>query len=152
MSLAGTMLRFFAERGAKGKSYADLGRGLDETGQAILQKLRDAADNERHRNVTSHVIGIERWGQRRLRTLTGEPLVIDEYDGYRPALDTPLPELADQFQQTREETIALLKTLEAQQTPLKQTVKHNELGDLSLRGWIVYLTSHAGRETRFLIR
>jgi len=43
------------------------------------------------------VIGIERWGQRRLRMLLGEPPVSDEYDSYRPGEDLSMPALRDAF-------------------------------------------------------
>ncbi len=97
-----------------------------------------------------HVIGIERWGAHRLRVPLGEPLVMDEYDGYAPNDQLSMVELAAEFQQTRAATIAVVRELQNKGIPLSQTVRHNEVGDLSVRGWIFYLENHMGRETTLL--
>jgi hypothetical protein len=95
----------------------------------------------------SHVVGIERWGQRRLQVALGEPLLMDEYDNYRPARDLDWQGLQAEFQATRRETIALAQRLE--QAGAEATrVNHNSFGDLSVRGWLYYLGRHADLESR----
>lgn len=146
MSLFGTVQRVWMERSAKGKSYADLAEGLERDRPLVAEKFRGAKDSARNREAACHIIGIERWGQRRLRTLLGEPLVLDEYDGYRPDTSRTMAELADDFERARQESLALVQTLQAQGVPLTQTVVHNESGPMSVGAWLAYLRSHARRE------
>jgi hypothetical protein len=144
--MIGRVLTWVAERHAKGKSYADLARQLQESESTVTQRMAKAADLARNREAARHIIGIERWGQRRLRSLLDEPLVIDEYDGYRPG-DTTLPTLLDAFKATRAETLTLLRALEQAQLPLTRTVPHNDGGPMTIGAWIDYLASHASRES-----
>ena len=96
--------------------------------------------------MLSHIIGIERWGQSRLRVFLGEPFTQDEYNGYRPARDVPWDELVGQFSATRSETIALARALDEALIAPDKTVLHNQLGPLSARAWLRYLQTHASRE------
>lgn len=146
MTLFGTIQRVWMERSAKGKSYAELAQELERDRPLVAERFRGAADSPRNREAACHIIGIERWGQRRLRTLLGEPLVMDEYDGYRPDTSRTMAELAEDFEQTRQESLTLLQTLQAQGVPLTQTVAHNESGPMSVGAWLAYLRSHASRE------
>lgn len=136
----------FLERPVRGKSYADLRGELDAAGRRILARLGSKAHSPFHHRVLTHIIGIERWGQSRLRSLLGEPLRQDEYDGYRPARDVPWEELIEQFQATRAETLALADALEAAGVPPSATVRHNDYGPLSALAWLRYLETHASRE------
>jgi hypothetical protein len=151
MSLNGIFLRWFAERGAKDKTYQELIQLLQENESTTLARLLNASDMGVNRKRAAHVIGIERWSAHRMRTLLGEPLVMDEYDGYAPSAELNMERLAGEFKVTRASTIALVRELEAKGIALSQTAKHNELGDLSAGGWIVYVSSHTGRETIALI-
>lgn len=152
MSLTGIFLRSHAEWSAKGESYEELLQRLRKNEATTLARLRGIPDVERNRGVARHVIGIERWGAQRLRTLLGEPLVMDEYDGYAPSNDLSIAELTSEFQETRSATIALVDELRRQGIAPSATVKHNELGDLSVGGWIVYISSHTSRETLVLLQ
>lgn len=142
--------RYWMEWRAKGKSYAELARSLQAEGEVVTRRFQNGRDSTANRRTAGHIVGIERWGQQRLRTLLGESLVMDEYDGYRPAPERTLPELAGDFAQTRQASLALLHTLEVQKTPLAQTVIHNESGPMSVGAWFVYFENHAGRESRFV--
>ncbi len=131
-------------------SFESLIAQLEATSRAILDRAGRAADTEHNRRVLSHIIGIERWGQRRLSVFLGEPLVMDEYDGYRPEQETSWPELKAQFESTRAQTLSLAQRLAAAQAP--QTVPHNQFGPLSAAGWLRYLNLHAAMESRKIRR
>ena len=107
-SITGKLFRvLMVDRSAKNKSLDVLQGQLSESKQTILSKIGVAADNETNREQLSHVIGIERWGQNRLKVLLGEPLKMDEYEGYRPQGMKSLAELAEEFSRTRQATLAL---------------------------------------------
>jgi hypothetical protein len=151
MFLRGIALRLHAEWEAKGKSYEELLQRLQKNERTTHERLLNAAELTWNRVRASHVIGIERWGAHRLRTLLGEPLILDEYDGYAPSEEMSMEKLAAEFKRTRAATKALVRELQHKGISLSQTAKHNELGDLSAGGWLVYLSSHTGRETLSLL-
>lgn len=138
------------EQPARKRSVGDWHHRFKESGEQIKQLLDRTEDSERNRRVLNHVIGIERWGQRRLRVGLGEPFIKEEYNGYRPARETSWDELKQQFDETRAETAALLKKFETEGINITQTVNHNQYGDLSLLGWMRYLDVHASLEVKKL--
>lgn len=146
MSWIGSILRFFMERGAKRKSLDELITALQEGETAVLARMNGAADTSRNRDVARHVIMIERWGQRRMRTLLGEPLLQDESDAYAPDPALTMGQLQEAFAKTRSETIALANELKAAGIAKSRTVFHNDAGEMSLGAWLVYLRGHAMRE------
>lgn len=152
MALTGTLFRLFYEWAAKGKSYEDFLGKLDKNETTVHGRIINATDNSWNRERAVHVIGIERWGTQRLRVLLGAPLVIDEYDGYAPSNQLNMIELAREFTQTRAATVAVVRELQSRGIALSQTVKHNEVGDLTVGGWIFYLENHIGRETHLLMQ
>lgn len=98
-----------------------------------------------------HVIGIERWCQSRLRVFLGEPLRMDEYDGYRPGPELQdMSALAEAFAQARTESVALLDEILAAGVDEETRVPHNDFGPLSLRRWVGYLHMHANFESKRL--
>ena len=123
-------------------SEADLG------GQTIAATLATKTDTPQNRNQLRHIIGIERWGQRRLKTMLNEPPIQDEYDGYQPAETLDLAALRDDFARTRAETIALARTIEQQGLANTAKANHNMMGDISLNTWLRYLVSHANFEAK----
>lgn len=131
-------------------SLKSLAAQLEATGRVVLDRAGQAADTEHNRRVLSHIVGIERWGQRRLSVFLGEPLVMDEYDSYRPERGTSWAELKAQFETTRAQTLSLVQRLEAAQP--SQTVPHNQFGPLSAAGWLRYLNLHAAMESRKIRR
>ena len=150
MSLIGTILRTVTERNARDKSYADFERALNSTGATVIGRFTASADTPAHRQAGRHITGIEAWSQSRLRVPLGAALQMDEYDDYAPDENLDMAALVSVYRQTREETAALTRELEAAGVALTQTVPHNDLGDLTVAGWLSYIISHAGRESRRL--
>jgi hypothetical protein len=137
------------ERGA-GKGLADFPAQFEAGGTKIMKRADDLDDSDLNRRVLNHIIGIERWGQRRLKVALGEPFLQDEYNGYRPARETSWEALKTAFAQTRAETVALARTLAAQPGLASKRIRHNDYGDLSVGGWLNYLRTHAELESRKL--
>jgi hypothetical protein len=152
MSLSGIFFRGFYEVAAKGKGYEDFLQKLQKNETTVYQRMINATDSTFNRTRAAHVIGIERWSAHRLRVLLGEPLIVDEYDGYAPSEQLSMVELAEEFKQTRDATIALVRELQNKGIALTQTVMHNEVGNLSLGGWLFYIENHTGRETMLMIQ
>jgi hypothetical protein len=151
MSLNGILSRWFYEWAARDKSYEELVQKLHKNEAATYSRMMNANEISFNRARAAHVIGIERWSAQRLRVLLGEPLVIDEYDGYAPSDQLSMAELAKEFKQTRAATIALVRELQNKGVDLSCTVIHNDVGDLSAGGWLFYIENHTGRETLALI-
>lgn len=147
MSMLGKLVHWFTERGARHMSYDDLAQRLRTSGERVSARFGAAADTSANRLAANHIIGIERWGQHRLRTLLGEPLVMDEYDGYRPGEEMTMAALSEAFESTRAGTLQLIDALQQAGVPVTQTAPHNDLGDFSVGGWLYYLDSHATRES-----
>jgi hypothetical protein len=131
----------------QGKNLADLAQTLQTAGEKLKQKVAAAPDTETNRQTLSHIIGIERWGQKRLKVALGEPLTTEEYDQYRPGRDTSWADLQQQFAQTRQESVTLVQQLQQAQVDPGRKIKHNGYGDLTVRGWLRYLTFHANAES-----
>lgn len=119
---------------------------LSKSGAALDKRAAAAADRPTNAAVIAHIIGIERWGQRRLRVALGEPLLEDEYNPYRP-VETGVPALRAAFQSTRQETVSLCKSLRMAGVDPRTRIHHNQLGDISLLGWLFYLKVHAAIES-----
>lgn len=92
--LAGTL---FFERPAAKLTLDGLAARLGAGGEEVARRAAAAGDSPANRDRLAHIVGIERWGQRRLRTLLGEPLVQDEHDGYRPGADLAWDDLRAAF-------------------------------------------------------
>jgi hypothetical protein len=137
------------DRPARKKSAQDLISSLDEGRDALLTRYDAAQDNDANHKVMTHIIGIERWGQTRLRQALGEPPGEVEYDTYRPPQDTPWGDLRPLFEETRAETIRLAGDLDTA-GKLDAVVPHNTFGDFSIRGWLSYLASHSNLESKRL--
>ncbi|AWN22385.1 DNA-binding protein [Deinococcus irradiatisoli] len=136
------------EAPARRRRYAELRRGLNETGLRLEKRLAGADDTEANREVVRHIIGIERWGQARLEELLGADPVLGGHRPYRPADDLGLAQLRGLAALTRAQTGDLARRLEAQ-APVGRA-KHDGLGPLSARAWLRYLTLHAEIEGRRL--
>ena len=149
MSLVGKIIHYFAERTARSLDFPTLHTRLKASGDAISGRAEQAADTPANREALRHITGIERWAQHRLHSvLDGSVVVMDEYDAYSPAADLDLKALRSTFQQARTATLALVDELQKVPGAESKTVPHNDLGALSLRGWLVYLDMHSGRESR----
>ncbi len=147
MSLIGKIIRFVIEKKAAKKKLNILQNDLRTSSQRVAERIRSAADTRENRGQASHLTGIERWAQPRLRVFLGDQLVQEEYNGYRPSQGLNMAAQARAFSETRTATLNLIAALEKAKIPDTQTVPHNDLGQLSLRGWLLYLESHANRES-----
>ena len=125
-----------------------MGTELEQSGQAIDRRAAAARDTKRAQGVLHHNSGIERWGQSRLRVFLGAPFVHDEYEAYRPGTDLTLDGQRAAFRETRQDTIELVHELQKANVPDSATVMHNDLGPLSVRGWLRYLDMHASFESK----
>lgn len=130
------------------KSLDDLIQGAREGGATIDSHLADKPDTPKNREQMRHVIGIERWGQRRLKTMLGEPPLQDEYDGYQPSPELDLGALRDAFSATRAETLAIVDQIQKKGVAESGRAYHNGMGDVSLKLWLRYLTMHANFESK----
>lgn len=147
MSMIGTLLRVILERSSRNLTYEQALENLRTSGESTARRIGSGADTPKNRQQAAHIIGIERWGEHRLRVAQGETLVVDEYDGYRPAESLSMVELRQAFESARQETITLVSDLQRNRVPLDRKIFHNDAKDLSLRSWFAYLGSHASRES-----
>jgi hypothetical protein len=148
-TLAGTISGLVLEWPLKDKDLGEVAKELDLAGGRLKHAFASAKDNPDNRRLLSHIVGIERWGQNRLHAALGEPLAMDEYDGYRPPREASWPALQDAFAETRRQTVALAQALgEAAIGDVK--IPHNQFGPLSVRSWLRYLDMHANLEAKKL--
>jgi len=152
MGLRVSLLHWYYERAAKGKCYDEWLQRLQTNEATVYDRLVNATELSSNRKTVIHVIGIERWSTHRLRVLLGEPLIIDEYDGYAPSPQTSMEELASQFKATRAVTKSVVRELQSKGIPLTQEVIHNEVGEMSAGAWFFYIENHIGRETVLLVQ
>ncbi|MGB1249862.1 MAG: DinB family protein [Candidatus Promineifilaceae bacterium] len=137
------------ERPARKKDYAAFVKIYETKGRAIQDKLGGAQDNEKNNKTLSHIIGIERWGQSRLRVAMGDPFIDEEYDvRHRPARDTSWSDLKSQFAETRAGSVALIREFSAENIPASTKIAHNQFGEVSIGAWLQYLQFHASTEAR----
>lgn len=145
-SFAGHM---FVERPARKKSTDELIDALAQDGTQGKAQIQACARNAKNQEMVRHIIGIERWGQQRLRTVFGQPFKLDEADEYYPPSDLDLDQLEEQFAQTRDETVKLARRI-ADENAGDAKVRHNQMGEFSARGWLYYLDFHAKKEFKTL--
>ncbi|HRW10099.1 MAG TPA: DinB family protein [Caldilineaceae bacterium] len=148
MSLVGTIMRTVFTVQTFNKSLADLIQSARAGGQSIDSHLQGKPDNAHNRQQMRHVIGIERWGQRRLQTVLGEPAIHDEYNGYQPDEELDLATLRQEFAATRAKTLEIVHAIQQKGLADSATANHNDMGDVSLKLWVRYLTMHANFESK----
>lgn len=108
-----------------------------------LEKRAAAVTGRLHnRRILAHMIGIERWSQRRMRVVFGEPLIDDEYEHYLPDAQD-YSSLQETFRSTRQATIRLSKSLRMAGIDLSTSIEHNQYGTITLLGWLLYVDLHA---------
>lgn len=146
-ALAGRLL---VERPARQRRLPDIIAQFHQGTAAIDRRIAGASDTPGNRELLRHIIGIERWGQRRLRVALGESPIHDEYDGYRPAEDLDVAGLRRAFAETRQATINLAHDFETRPAALDEAVRHNDFGGITARAWLVYLNLHANIEIKRL--
>lgn len=119
---------------------------LAASGAKLDRRLESLPDRPANRRRLSHIVGIERWGQRRLRAALGEPLLGDEYDSYRPPSTCTWAELRTEFSATRRLTLDLITALDPAEPSTGLKIPHNGFGPLTVRAWLRYLDLHANIE------
>jgi hypothetical protein len=133
----------FLRRPARRRTVAEHLAALDKGGGALIKRARRAAPSDQNRTWLRHIIGIERWGQRRLATILGEPAVDDQYDGYQPDATLDWAALRQELSRTRLETIALGRKIDERGIGDDRTARHNDLGAMNAREWLQYLNTHS---------
>jgi hypothetical protein len=135
------------ERPVRSISLQELSNQLSASGQTLATRYGGIANRDANREALRHIIGIERWGQQRLRAFLGQPFVRDEYEGYRPSESFSWNDLRDDFNQARAETVSLTEQLIQQDISVGATVPHNDFGPVTAKGWLKYMLDHAIRES-----
>ena len=142
--IAGLMVERPARNAGAERLAADLEASLD----VLRARFAAAADPAKAALTLRHILGIERWGQQRLRVALGDaPFVRDGHQPYLPATDLDLAGLLRLLVQTRTETVALARRIAASSRG-DTRVEHNALGPLSAAGWLRYLRVHGDLEAR----
>jgi hypothetical protein len=134
------------ERPVRKLTILDLIQQLDESAKQISEHIEALSDTPANRRQLCHMIGIERWGQRRLRVALGEPFLTEEYGHYCPSSERSWDELKSEWGTTREATLALASDLTQVNLPPDLKVPHNQFGPLSIKGWLRYLDVNASSE------
>ncbi|PJF29885.1 MAG: DNA-binding protein [Phototrophicales bacterium] len=139
--------RWWVNGRTQNRSYDDLIAML-ETGMKRIEKRAHAAPTDKYHALWTHIIGIEIWSQKKLAIALGEPAGEPEYMPYRPSKDTAWDDLLPLMRQTRAETIALAKRLSQANIAPQMTIHHNDWGDLTVKGWLMYIYLHADFEIK----
>lgn len=142
------MRALILERPGGKLTMAAWGEKLAANGESISHRLEKYRDSERNRQVLSHIIGIEQWGQSRLRVGLGEPFKEEEYDNHRPSRSRSWEQLKAEFRLARKRTVALAEALDDNQVDQFMKVKHNRYGMITLGAWLRYLDMHANLESK----
>lgn len=138
----------FLERPIRKMDVNDLVTMVQTAGQKLNNRLNSIDDSEKNRKTLSHMIGIERWSERRLQVALGEPFIDEEYNDYRPSRDTSWDDLRTQFAETRAATVATIQALANQNVAKSVMIKHNQFGDISMGAWTRYIYNHANLESK----
>jgi hypothetical protein len=125
---------------------------MDASGHTLDKRFAAVDGNYEQYDCLAHIIGIERWGQRRLRVALGEPLITDEYDSYCPSIALFWQDLREEFRTTRANTVALIRQLDDAHIDDSVGIRHNDLGILTVHGWVRYLDMHANEESKKITR
>jgi hypothetical protein len=136
------------KRPARKLSLGELATSLEEAGKDLEFRYGAATDTPANREKVRHVVGIERWGQRRLEVLLGKETVDDESDAYLPSASASWRDLKLAFANTRRRTVELTRQLDKANVGDDRRVRHNNQGDLTAREWLYYLRLHANFESR----
>jgi hypothetical protein len=136
------------ERPARRLSVMDLADALSASGAEVRQRVAGKKSTPANHKRLRHIIGIERWGQRRLRVFLGDPLQMDGHHPYNPPADADWDTLQSELASARADTVALAGMLS--QVDPTRTVPHNQFGPLTARGWLRYLHGHARSEAKLM--
>jgi len=151
-SLVARLIRGHLERQARRASLTELADRLEADGRVLAQRFAAHSDGDGVRETLRHVVGIERWGQRRLRVALGEAPEPRGHRPYRPPDEAGLDALRVALATTRADTVALARTLARAEPDPDLRIAHDDLGELSVGAWLAYLDSHALTEARRRLR
>ncbi len=129
------------------KNATQLAQALKKSGQTIIAHLNGVEGNLRQEEVLRTMIGIERWGQRRLKVAMGGQLVEDTYEAYLPSHSRAWRHLLDDFSEERQDTVELAKDIDMD-GDLDTKIPHHDWGPLSPLAWIKYIEKQTGFECR----
>lgn len=146
--LVARMIRGHFERLGKRTTPAEMAARLEASGRSLAQRFAAEDDEPAVRETLQHVIGIERWGQRRLRVALGEPFDARGHRPFRLEDDATLDRLRVGFTTTRADSVALAKRLATTEIEPDLRIAHDDLGELSINAWLAYLDGHALVEAR----
>lgn len=144
--LIGAALRPRVKARARNKSYQDVIGDLESSRDRLMPKIAAAKDSAANREALNHFVGIESWSLSRIRVAQGAEFVLDSHRGYRLPASATLLELQQAFRDVRAEAVALATQLRDDGVDGSVTIQHNDLGELSVVEWFVYLIDHSSRE------
>jgi hypothetical protein len=136
--------KLYFDKPALKQPLSDHAAALRGSGDELVARLSASRGGATQEKRLRHVIGIERWGQARLRVFLGEPFVAGGHRPYLPPNEMSWEQLVREFAAMRAETVALAERLVAAEP--KRAVNHNQFGELTAHGWLRYLHGHAVRE------
>lgn len=138
--------RWWANFRTQNRSYDDIITILQK-GMTRIEKRFDKPQTDKHHALWTHIIGIEIWAQKKLATALGDPPGEPEYMPYRPSQDMAWADLFPLMRQTRQDTIALARRL-AEASIANSIIRHNDWGDLTLKGWLFFIHLHTDFEIK----
>ena len=147
-------VQLLIELPAKRRTFEEMAQKLVVSGQRLEMRLAKAEGTPEQKRTLRHIVGIERWGQRRLWLAvryggeSADDAFSDAHHAHKPADAATWDELIAEFRATRQETVNLARYLAETNIDQRTRVPHNDLGPLSLRGWLRYLRTHASLEGR----
>ena len=150
MGLLQTAYRnWIIERPAGKRLPSELAEELERAGREIARIIEKAEDTEPNREALRRMIERERRGQQRLRMALGDQRDTGEGKG-RPVSGKSLSELGATYIATREETVAIARELDEVSEWATGSIRHEEMGDLTVRGWLYYLRLQGDRQSKQL--
>lgn len=139
--------RMMFERPVRRQSVVDLASTLSSSGDEVRERIAGKGPTPENVARLRHIIGIERWGQQRLRVFLGDPLEPGGHHSLKPTA-TDWSALQTELASTRADTVALAGGLSA--ADLTRTVPHDQFGPLTVRGWLAYIQRHARMESKLM--
>ncbi len=143
----GFFLRPYTRRRAQGKTIGQVIAELESTRDEIMPRIDRAEDSDANREALNHFIGIERWAANRIRVAMGQAkFELDSNRRYRLPDGASLAELQSAFRAAREETLELAREVQRSRLDTSTSIRHNDLGPLTVTEWFVYIRDHSVRE------
>ncbi len=153
--------KFFFERPANRRSFAELQEKLENSAKEIKSRIdafdavagsEKMGDSEKAIAKLRHIIAIERWGQNRMALFFvdeySEGVVQDENYDYAPAEGLTWSELGESFGEARAKTIEIARRLELGTETKHDKIPQNDFGPISAKAWLQYLNVHASFEAK----